>query len=54
MWGKNPKNVGWNDKVKFAVERKEVVWKEMFRPKNEVPKETCMDVFEKGLNVYIF
>ena len=35
--GKNPKNVGWNDVVKAAVEIKKASWREILGAKDEVP-----------------
>ena len=40
--GKNLKNVWWNDMVKAAVERKEVL-----RAMDEVAKDRCMEIYKE-------
>ena len=41
---KEPKQCVVEDKVKAAVRRKEVAWKEMLQASNEEAKERCMEV----------
>ena len=40
--GKNPKNVWWNDVVKSAVERKEVLGL-----RDEVAKDRCIEIYKE-------
>ena len=48
--GRNPKSVGWNDKVKAAVKRKEDTWKEVLGARHEDARETYLEAYkeEKG------
>ena len=41
-WGKNPKNVLWNDKVKTSAERKDVL-----RVRYKLAKERYMDIYKE-------
>ena len=42
-WGKNPKNVWWNNEIKASVRRKEAAWKGMLAAGDEETKERCME-----------
>ena len=47
---KNPKSLWWNKKMKAAVRRKGVAWKEVLAANDEDTKERCMEAYreEKG------
>ena len=39
----------WNDQVKAAVKRKEVVWKKLFGARDEEPKKTYLDIYKEEM-----
>ena len=44
---KNPKSVGWNDKIKVVVRRKDTAWKEMLAASDGETKERCREPYRE-------
>ena len=45
--GKNSRSVWWNDDIKAAVMRKEVVLKEVFGASDKEAKKRCIEVYRE-------